>query len=152
MFIKNKQKLVGLLFILASFYFIKYCFFNRTQFVVLKHMTRIDTIENRIDEVILVKNPPKTAKELEKLIVLYNSKRKIDYQNIKQLFIKERDFILFPAFNLNENYKYEDFETKSDKLDNADFLGERRRSFSVNRNKVFDTTECFVSQYNYYKV
>lgn len=151
MFIKHKQKLVGFIIILVSLYLIKSYFFSKTEFVVLKQMTRIDTLENRIDEVVLVKNPPKTAKELEKLIVLYNSERIFEYPNIKQLFIKERNYILFPAIGLQENYKYEDSETKSDKLDNADFLGERRRSFSVNRNKVFDTTECFVSQYNYYK-
>ncbi|WP_143065640.1 hypothetical protein [Flavobacterium urocaniciphilum] len=114
-------------------------------------MTRIDTLENRINEVVLVKNPPKTAKELEKLIVLYNSERIFKYPNIKQLFIKERNYILFPALGLQENYKYEDFETKTDKLDNADFLGVRNRSFSIERSKVFDTTECFVGEYDYYK-
>ncbi|SEQ06393.1 hypothetical protein SAMN05444005_105168 [Flavobacterium urocaniciphilum] len=151
MFIKHKQKLVGFIFILVTFYLIKSYCFSKTEFVVLKQMTRIDTLENRINEVVLVKNPPKTAKELEKLIVLYNSERIFKYPNIKQLFIKERNYILFPALGLQENYKYEDFETKTDKLDNADFLGVRNRSFSIERSKVFDTTECFVGEYDYYK-
>lgn len=149
-FKKYKQKIIGLLFILSSLFVIKYYFFSETQFVVLDQMTRIDTLENRINEKILVKSPPKTSLELKKLIVLYNSKREIKYKNIDQLFIKERDYILFPALFLSENYNYEDFETKSDKLDNADFLGTRSRSINIDK-EIFDTTYCYTGKYDYYK-
>lgn len=149
-FKKHKQKIIGLLFLLSTLYVVKYCFFTETEFVILNQMTKIDTLENSINEKILVKNPPKTSRELEKLILLYNSKREIRYKNIDQLFIKERDYILFPALFLSENYNYEDFETKSDKLDNADFLGTRSRSINVDK-EIFDTTYCYTGKYDYYK-
>jgi len=149
-FKKHKQKIIGLLFLLSTLYVIKYCFFTETEFVILNQMTKIDTLENSIDEIILVKNPPKTSHELEKLILLYNSKREIRYKNIDQLFIKEHDYILFPALFLNENYNYENFETKSDKLDNIDFLAKRHRGVNID-DEVFDRIYCHVSKYNYYK-
>ncbi|MCL9806562.1 hypothetical protein NAT51_13585 [Flavobacterium amniphilum] len=113
-------------------------------------MTRIDTAENQITEIILVKNHPDTAIELKKLILDYIPERKIGYENIKQLFIKENDYTFLPALFLTENFSYEDKTITSDKLDNADFLAERDRYVKWN-NEIVDTVRCFVGKYDYYK-
>ncbi len=113
-------------------------------------MTRIDTIENRIDEIILVKNYPKSSKELKQLILDFNSKRNVKFEKISQTFIKEHDYRLFPALTLSENYSYEDKDTNSDKLDNIDFLADRSKYVNWNK-RVIDTIHCFVGKYDYYK-
>ncbi|MFK7059997.1 hypothetical protein [Flavobacterium oreochromis] len=84
------------------------------------------------------------------MILDFNSKRQVKYENIRQTFIKEHDYKLFPALFLSENYSYDDINTKSDKLDNIDFLAERSKY--INWNKVIiDTVRCFVGKYDYYK-
>jgi hypothetical protein len=113
-------------------------------------MTRIDKLENRIDEIILVKNHPKSSNELKQLILDFNSKRHVEFENIHQIFIKEHDYVLFPAFTLNENYSYEDRNTNSDKLDNIDFLAERSKYVNWNK-KIVDSTRCYIGKYEYYK-
>jgi len=113
-------------------------------------MTRIDTVENRIDEIILVKNHPKSSIELKQMILDFNSKRQLKFEKIKQTFIKEHDYVFFPVLTLSENYSYEDINTKSDKLDNIDFLAERSKYVNWNK-RVIDTVRCFVGKYDYYK-
>ena len=113
-------------------------------------MTKIDPVENRIDEIILVKNHPKSSNELKQMILNFNSKRQTKYQKIKQIFIKEHDCVFFPVLTLSENYKYDDINTKSAKLDNIDFLAERLKYVNWNEREI-DTVSCFVGKYNYYK-
>jgi hypothetical protein len=150
LFIKHKNKLTGLILIVFLLITVKYSFYNKTEFIVLNHLTRIDTVENRIDEIILVKNHPKSSNELKQLILDFNSKRPIEFDEIKQIFIKEHDYVLFPALTLSENFSYEDINTKSDKLDNIDFLAERLKYINWNK-RVIDTIRCFVGKNNYYK-
>ena len=113
-------------------------------------MTRIDTIENRIDEIILVKNPPKTAIELKKMILTFNSKRQIEFENINQTFIKEHDYIFLAPLFLSENFSFEDKNITSDKLDQADFLAIREKYLNWNKREI-DTMRFFIGKYDYYK-
>ena len=148
--IKHKKKLIGLILFVIFVISIKYSFFNKTEFIVLNHMTRIDTIKNRIEEIILVKNHPKSSNELKQMILDFNSKRLVNYVEIKQIFVKEHDYAFFPALTLNENYNYDDRNTKSDKLDNIDFLAERLKYVNWNK-RIIDTLRCFVGKDDYYK-
>lgn len=148
--IKHKKKLIGLILFVIFVISIKYSFFNKTEFIVLNHMTRIDTIKNRIEEIILVKNHPKSSNELKQMILDFNSKRLVNYVEIKQIFVKEHDYAFFPALTLNENYNYDDINTKSDKLDNIDFLAERLKYVNWNK-RIIDTLRCFVGKDDYYK-
>lgn len=109
-------------------------------------MKRIDNVENRIDEIILVKNHPKSSNELKQMILDFNSKRHLKYGKIKQIFIKEHDYVFFPVLTLSENYSYDDISTKYDKLDNIDFLAQRSKYVNWNKREI-DTLSCFVGKY-----
>lgn len=111
-------------------------------------MTRFDTTENNISEIILVKNHPNSSSKLKEMILEFNSKRKLKFDNIQQTFIKEHDYKFLPALTLSENYSYEDRNIKSDKLDNIDFLAQRGKYISLDK-RIIDTVSLFVGKYNY---
>jgi transcriptional regulatory protein LevR len=152
--LRHKKKLTGLILIVCFSVIIKFSFFNKTEFIVLEQMTKIDSTENSIQEYILVKNPPKHSYELKNLILEFNSKRDVKFSNIHQLFLKEHDYIYLPkivlAFTLSENYSYLDKKTNTDQLDNIDFLAERNK-YNMENKKAYDTTYVWVYKYCYYK-
>lgn len=122
---------MGLLFCLCVFVLIKLSFFTKTEGIVAKQMTRIDTTENSLTEFILIKNPPASSDELKKLILDFNSKRKIEYKEISQIFLKEHHYVYLPrivmALWLAENYSYLDEKITSNQIDTEDILAERRK-------------------------
>ena len=61
--LKHKRKFIVLICLVLFYVTWKSKFFNKTEFVVLEQMTRIDSIENQITEIILVKNHPKSSKK-----------------------------------------------------------------------------------------
>jgi len=148
----NKLKIIVIFLTLFFIISINKYFFSNTEFIIISHMTKID-YDNIENEYILVKNPPKYSYELEKLILEYNLKRKINKKNVRQLFLKEHNYVYLPriisAFWLTENYSYLDKKTNTDKLDNADFLAERRIFFIENK-KVSDTFYFYKSNYSFY--
>lgn len=152
--LKNKLTITGIFLSIFLVVFIKKQFFNTTEFIIINHMTKIDSEEKSKQEYILVKNPPKYSYELEKLILDYNLKRKINTKNVNQLFLKEHDYVYLPkiilAFWLTENYSYLDKKTNTDKLDNVDFLAERRIYF-IDHKKVLDTLDVWRGKYCYYE-
>lgn len=148
--IKHKLKFIGLLLLLLLYFPVKSFFFNSPEFLILNQMTRIDTTANRITEIILVKNHPANSSDLKKLILGYTSGKKVQFENIHQIFIKENDYTFLPALFLTENFSYEDKTTPSDKLDNADFLAERNRYIKWDKT-IVDTVNCFIEKYSYYK-
>lgn len=148
--LNHKRKFIILICLVLFYVTWKSKFFNKTEFVVLEQMTRIDSTENQITEIILIKNHPKSSNELKEMIQEFNSKRQIKFEKIKQIFIKEHAHKFLPALTLSENYSYEDRNTDSDKLDNIDFLAERDKYTCWNKREV-DTIHCFVGKYDYHK-
>ena len=149
-FLKHKLKILALFCLVLFYIILKLCFFNKTEFVVLEQMTRIDRTENNIGEIILVKNHPNSSSKLKEMIFEFNSKRKLKFDNIQQTFIKERNYKFLPALTLSENYSYEDKNIKSEKLDNIDFLARRVKYINWNK-RVIDTIYLFIGKYDCYK-
>lgn len=145
---KKRNRIIGLsmiLFIILVLYFKP---FSRTEIIILDHLTKINNgVEHQI---CLVKNPPYSSETLIEKIDTFNLSQPVKGKYYSRLFIKEHDYIWFPALSLQENIDYQSLEISSTDLNNIDFLADSYFFKSVSGNE-YKSTQCRVGELWYYK-
>ena len=122
--------------------------FSNPEIIVLEHMTELNN--GRVEQICLVKSPPSTSKELYQLIDDFNERNPTKNGDFSRLFIKEHDYIFFPALTLRENINYTSENFARNDLDNIDFLAKSYSLISNNGERI-ESTEVYVGEIWYYK-
>lgn len=139
--------------VLISLILILFWIFNpflKTEIVCLHHLSEINPSSNDYDRIFLVKNPPKNAQELKKIIQDFETKSFNKEQNFNHLYIKKHKYILFPAIVLTENIDYSDKKTTRDDLDNSDFIASSSNALNF-ENKRIVRLDVYVGEHFFYK-
>lgn len=122
--------------------------FATTEIIVLNRLTERN--DGVINQICLVKNPPKSSDALVVLIDEFNLKTSGRKNNFHRLFLKEHDKIWFPALTLSENVDYTSQNTTRHDLDNIDFLATSYNGFNFAGNRIKET-KCYTGKRWYYK-
>lgn len=120
--------------------------FSKTEFVLLPHLTEVDSTTHEVYEVYLVKNQPDQSEKLITLIEVLNASKST--ANFHRLFIKEHNNRFFDL--MGDGIDYSSPKTTRDDLDNTDFLATSYRWLDF-RGKTIAETACYVGELWYYK-
>lgn len=133
----------ALLLILSIVFYLKYS--NKPAFLVLEQLGRVDPIQKKVVEVILIKAAPKDPETLRQFIEVYNKDREFPYPVIEQTFIREPAYIFLPVFTLSKNINYEDPNLSMNEVNNLDIIALRSRLYLPN-GQVMDTLNVLPSK------
>lgn len=122
--------------------------FSKPEIIVMEHLTELN--DGRVNQICLVKNPPSTSKDLYRLIEEFNESNPTKNGDFRRLFIKEHDYIFFPALTLREKIEYTSKNLTRRDLDNIDFLASSYSFNSYNGERI-EKTEVYVGEIYYYK-
>lgn len=135
---KHKRKILISVLMAILFLIWVYKPFSQTEFVLLNHLTKYDSNSNTYDKVYLVENPPKNSKELKYLIEEFEKRTTKKNENYSHLYVKNHDYIFFPALFLSENIDYNSKKITRYDLDNIDFLVSTYSQVNVSGKRIKD--------------
>ena len=122
--------------------------FSNTEIIIIEHLT--ETNNNSLNQICLVKNPPSKPEVIRELITEFNKNTPFPSGNFKRLFIKEHDYIFFPALTLGENIDYTSKDKTRNDLDNIDFLASSS-SYVNNYGKRITSLNINIGELWFYK-
>lgn len=133
--------------LVGTFLYQYYKPFAKSEIIILNHLTEYH--DEVINQICLVKNPPRNSKALFTLINDFNTESKTSNGLHDRLFIKEHDYAPpFLPFAWNIDYTQE--TTTRNDLDNIDFLGDSDITLMYNGDTI-KRMEVYVGEIYYYE-
>jgi len=144
----KKKFIYGIVIIIAGTFSVVYFMpFASSEIIVLEHLT--EKTKNEINQICLVKNPPRSSENLSNLINDFNKENPTSNGLYNRLFIKEHDFDPpFLPFAWNIDYSAE--TTTRNDLDNIDFLGDSHILIAYYGDTI-KRTKVYIGEIYYYQ-